>query len=100
MGFFDSGEVQCLRAFWYEVYCAARGFKLNMLRAERTVGEYYVEYEVQGKRYLTPCSGVLSQQQLAVSLREDPDVKKIKLSVISLGSAAEMISAIRASGKT
>lgn len=50
MGFFDSGEVQCLRAFWYEVYCAARGFKLNMLRAERTVGEYYVEYEIRGKR--------------------------------------------------
>ncbi len=98
MGIFDSVDVQYLRRFWYEVYCAARGVELNMLSSERTVGEYYVAYESSGKKFLTPFSGQGNQRQFAASLQQDPSVKNVKLALIGQVSAADLIRSIRDAG--
>jgi hypothetical protein len=76
-GLFDSVDVQYLRRFWCGIYCAARGIELNIPSSERTVGEYYVAGDTNGKRFLTPLSGPNNQRQFAASLREDQSVKKL-----------------------
>jgi len=95
MGLFDSVDPNYLRRFWYEMYCEANSVTLNILQSKKGIGEYYVAYEHNNTRYLTPFSSIAGQRSFASNLKTDVKVTNVKLAIIGQISSAEMIRAIR-----